>query len=331
MYHTRIDADRSSTGGAVSSLARIGALLLLLFLSGVVAATAAPSITLLSPNGGEMFHADSTITVRWIASGIEKDVEVEYSVDGGNRWRGIGRTSASAGSISWRINRTGTECYVRVSDRDGSTSDRSDAPFTIDENPLDLTILFAPNGGETWTEGEKQTIRWNAPEDVFGVTIELTTDHGITWREIGRGAATPGVFEWTVPHLSENPIAGARIRVTDSLEIDHSDMSDLFFTILPKPVVASVGTAPARAALLGIYPNPTAGRADLRWRQEVSAMITVRLFDAAGNLVRRIDAGSREAGEHRLDIAGSELPAGHYLCELNVGGAVAHHTLVITR
>ena len=79
-----------------------------IFILGLLAtlhAEASPSIRVLYPNGGEKFHTNETITIRWEAIGVDGEVEVEYS-DGG-QWRRVERTDAAAGSLSWTIRRTG--------------------------------------------------------------------------------------------------------------------------------------------------------------------------------------------------------------------------------
>ncbi len=54
-----------------------------------------PSVTIISPNGGEQLKIGETYTVRWRASGIPSDARVQFTVETGR-----GRLSLSAGVLS---------------------------------------------------------------------------------------------------------------------------------------------------------------------------------------------------------------------------------------
>lgn len=209
------------------------------------------SLQLLSPNGGEILTGDTVIDVRWMATGFDPkdDVEVEYTLDGGSRWRGIGKTEASAGTISWRVpNKPSEDVLVRVMSRDGNTSDQSDGLLSIIENPLDITLMISPNGGEVWTEGETHTIEWQAPLDAVDVTLELSVDFGFTWNELATVPAQSGSWQWDIPHLSDEEISAAVIKVTVTEAPDHFDQSDAPFTIRPLTVVK-------QPSITVLYPN----------------------------------------------------------------------------
>ena len=195
------------------------------------------SIRVMSPNGGERVTAGTPMEITWSATGFEADeeVEVEYSVDGGGQWRGIDRIEASRGRISWIVrNRPSESALVRVMSRDESVVDESDGYFTIEEDPLEMTILFTPNGGEEWHAGDTQTIAWQAPADAINVLLELSLDFGITWQEIGTRPATPGTMSYVVPHLSDQVITSAVVRVSLAEAPDHFDLSDAPFEVKPE-------------------------------------------------------------------------------------------------
>jgi hypothetical protein len=134
-----------------------------------------------------------------------------------------------------------------------------------------------------------------------------------------------------VPHLSDAMIASAMVRVSDLAESDENDRSDTLFSIMPK-LVAGVEEGPVTGvSLLGSYPNPAAGRAELRWQQGARGDVVIRLFDARGSLVRRIELGSREAGQQGAGLSLKDLPPGIYHCELNAGGLVSQCGVVVSR
>ena len=97
----------------------------------------APTVTILSPNGGEILSAESTQTLSWTAedpSGIGL-VEIYLSDDDGAHFFPVALGLPETGSFDWFVpNYPGALNRIRVSARDGAGnygSDESDAPFTI--------------------------------------------------------------------------------------------------------------------------------------------------------------------------------------------------------
>ena len=98
-----------------------------------------------SPNGGEVWLADSVREIRWTASGIYL-VRIDFSTDDGATWSAIADSvPAGAGSYPWTVPAVlSAACRVRVSDALFTPAgDESDAAFTLAESPL--TVL-SPNG-----------------------------------------------------------------------------------------------------------------------------------------------------------------------------------------
>ena len=92
----------------------------------------APTVTVTSPNGGESWAAGTVHAITWSSANVSS-VNLDYSVDGGSTWTAIATgVAASPASFSWTVpNSTTTTGRVRVSDAASSTSDVSDASFTI--------------------------------------------------------------------------------------------------------------------------------------------------------------------------------------------------------
>ncbi|MFC1694413.1 choice-of-anchor Q domain-containing protein, partial [Candidatus Latescibacterota bacterium] len=66
--------------------------------------------------------------------------------------------------------------------------------------PPFVTLTY-PQGGETWTYGEKKIIRWDSNID-DNVTIEYSVDNGDTWGEIAHTVpASDYKYDWEVPNI----------------------------------------------------------------------------------------------------------------------------------
>lgn len=92
-----------------------------------------PTLTLISPNGGESWEAGTSHSIQWDSSGSVGNVKIEYSVDNGSSWSIVSSSASNTGNYSWTVPAVeSTNCLVRISEAgDGSPSDTSDAVFTI--------------------------------------------------------------------------------------------------------------------------------------------------------------------------------------------------------
>lgn len=95
----------------------------------------------------------------------------------------------------------------------------------IDDN---ITVTY-PIGGESFTPGVVETLRWDAHGTAGGFAIEYSTDNGATWATAGTAAAGLRYFSWDVPaELTGKAI----IKVTRGAS---SDISDSTFSITRIP------------------------------------------------------------------------------------------------
>lgn len=99
----------------------------------VSALTKDPTLTVLSPKGGEKWAVGSARSVSWKTTGLMKTVRVSFSVDGGKTWRILSRAVKNTGVYAWKIpNSISGSCLVRVGEAvDGLPFDASDRTFSI--------------------------------------------------------------------------------------------------------------------------------------------------------------------------------------------------------
>jgi hypothetical protein len=99
----------------------------------------APTITVNSPNGGEEWRVGTPQEITWTWSGAVGNVNIEYSIDDGSGWFTIASNTANSGKHPWTIpDKVSSSCLVRVSETDGSPTDRSNAVFSIIPEGTDL-------------------------------------------------------------------------------------------------------------------------------------------------------------------------------------------------
>jgi lysophospholipase L1-like esterase len=145
-----------------------------------------PSITVNSPNGGEVFATGSSQTVSWTAENLTEDIIVSYSDDNGSSWSDIDTLANSETSLNWIVPEfPSTQYLVRVSS--WLASDVSDAVFDVQGVlPDNDTILIDFSSGSTnlspdpwnnltdWNVGAKVSQMKNSKNLQTTMGIEVT-------------------------------------------------------------------------------------------------------------------------------------------------------------
>lgn len=104
--------------------------------------TSASSLTVLIPNGGESWQANSVHNITWNATALDR-VEISYKTSPTGAWQRIVQNiPASPSSYAWTIpNTPTTQARVKIVDRtSGAVLDSSDAFFTI-QSPNSVSEL----------------------------------------------------------------------------------------------------------------------------------------------------------------------------------------------
>jgi beta-lactamase superfamily II metal-dependent hydrolase len=209
--------------------------------------TIPPTITLVSPDGGELWYSGDTNSIQWTASdniGIAS-YSVGYTSDNGTSWVTLrARTPGNPQSMPWIIpNITSNNCRVKVTvwdDLQNQAVDISDTTFRItyrDNQGPNVTIIL-PAGGEIWTAGSDRYIFWSASDTsgVDSVSLQYSIDAGLSWQVIFPYIHdSPGYYLWNVPD-SRSRQALVRAVSKDIYGNIGYGVSAGFFTIRKSPV-----------------------------------------------------------------------------------------------
>jgi photosystem II stability/assembly factor-like uncharacterized protein len=186
-----------------------------------------PSITILAPNGGEIFNSNVDTIISWNGNLISNLVKIEYSTNNGTSWNLVANNVPNTNFFQWLVpNTPSSNCRVRISDAQfPAVTDQSNTAFTITP-PTPTISLLSPNGLEQWGIGTNQTILWNS-NNIVNVKIEYSTDSGITWNIINPLVqANLGNYTWLVDAI---PSTNALIKVSDAANITVNDLSNNVF------------------------------------------------------------------------------------------------------
>jgi hypothetical protein len=208
-------------------------------------------IAVVSPDGGEIWPAGVKQTIGWTYTGSPGPyVKIEL-FKGGVLNKTLATNapigSGGSGSYLWTPPATqtpGTDYRIKVTSTTMSAcTDTSDGNFSITAPSLTVT---APNGGESWAAGTKQTIRWSYTGSPGSyVKIELYKAGALlsTIRATAAvGSGGSGSYLWTIP-ATQAAGADYKIKVTSTTMSTCTDMSNGNFSITAPALTV---TAPNR-------------------------------------------------------------------------------------
>lgn len=186
-----------------------------------------PTITVVSPNGGEAWVWNTTNTITWTATGTTGPFVIDINRAWPNgSWENI-TTVSGVNSYNWlTLGMLTIAARVRVSlQSDGAVNDQSNASFSIVQPTITLST---PNGGENFIPGETTVIRWARANLSGTVRVEINRTYpGGTWTSIN-SAVTPDSLVWTVDGPGSS---AARIRVISNVQSSVGDSSNANFNI----------------------------------------------------------------------------------------------------
>lgn len=143
-----------------------------------------PSLTLVSPNGGERWQIGTFQTIRWSSENISGDVKIEISFDDGATFTRLTAGTPNDGDELWFVTGSvSTQTLLRISSLNEPTiKDESDRLFEVFE------ILPGPkNLSATLTSSRNIYLQWqDKSTNETGFIIERKTGVSGVWGELAR-------------------------------------------------------------------------------------------------------------------------------------------------
>ena len=195
--------------------------------------TAAPKLTITSPNGGEVWRAGTMQSILWNSTNVDS-VKIEYSLNNGVTWQAIVNAVPSTGLYVWQVPMESSyQCRVKISDRTNKEIyDESDNPFTIA-----ILDLLKPIDGETLLSGSPYNIVWNSAS-IVNLKIEFSANDGNSWTTVAQNVnALIGSYAWTLP---SGNIQQGRIKISDMTKSAVYDMNESSFAVKQIIVIAPI-------------------------------------------------------------------------------------------
>jgi hypothetical protein len=243
-----------------------------------------PSITIIAPNGGELWPIGESRIIQWSWTDVIATVDIELSRDGGFTWEMLADDTANTGSFMWTV--TGPFVpynQIRILAQSEGVSDFSDAPFCIYQ-PLTWIAMPVMAGDCAMGEYDYLDINFNC---------------------VG---LSPGDYPANIVIAHNAPGDDVILPVTLHVLSGGTGAGDI----------------PAMLLLKGNYPNPFNPKTTIRFAIPSAKDVKLEIFDVNGRRVAMLLDGNMDAGEHHVvwdgrDNAGKVLPSGLYFYKLNTG------------
>ncbi|MBD3376267.1 T9SS type A sorting domain-containing protein [candidate division KSB1 bacterium] len=275
------------------------------------------SITLLIPNGEQVWTIEDLALITWESQNNSLPVNIDLSRDGGATWESLFESMPDSGQVYWTVSGpTSESCLVRVQTNDGQVMDMSDAFFSIAQ--AGSLTLMQPNGNETWLIHSWEQVSWSTENGSGAVRIDLSRDQGATWETLSDSIPDLGQFTWQV---TPEPSQTCLLAVTD-LGTGFSDTSNAVFSIdFETTVNRQESGIPSEFALLENYPNPFNPETQISFHLPKSSFIDLAVYNAIGQKIRTLSYGEQPAGRYQVmwdgrDDQGISQPSGIYFYQI---------------
>lgn len=196
-----------------------------------ITSTSNSTLKVTSPNGGEKWGTVSEKIITWNKTGSVSKVRISYSDDNGGRWLNIDTMANNTGSYRWILPdyNLNANYLVKVSEYGNDClSDESDATFSLIDEPN--TVITSPNGGERIFTSSIKKITWTRSfNNSSYVSLDYSTDAGVTWKKISAAEANHGFFDWVVPNTVSDKCL---IKISSYPTPTITDVSNAVFSIV---------------------------------------------------------------------------------------------------
>lgn len=288
-------------------------------------ATTQPSITVLSPNGGERWARGSSYNITWTSSGLTSADKIDIRmIRAGEGLPYIAMDiPASAGVYSWTIPNDfslGDNYIISINKSIAipqHVGDSSNFPFTIVAPTTQPSItVLSPNGGESYTAGQPFDIKWSSANVTGDVSVDVLSADLSRVLISTSLASNPGSYTFTSSASTQGGQYIARVRAVGA-----SDSSDSSFTITAP---ASTGGGGGGSGGGGGTVSSTTISSLSPTSGPIGASVTVsgNGFTPTGNKVKFGNSGSEYNPSYSLNSSDSKtvvfnVPGSNYYACLN--------------
>jgi hypothetical protein len=281
-----------------------------------------PQIVLTEPNGGEDWYSGHSQLITWIDN-ITENVKIEL-FKGGVFNSVIISSTFSDGSKDWDIPSdlpSGSDYRIKITSVDNSsTFGISDADFTITGGlPVELTSFKAT------ASLDRVSLNWQTATELnnYGFDIERQVNDN-EWASIGfvdgsGNRSSPKQYSF----IDTNPMGGSKFlyrlkQIDNDGKFEYSD-------------VVEVEIQPKQYTLYQNYPNPFNPATTIKFSLPEDVRVRIDIYNSLGELIADVINKVYEAGYHKVQFGGSNIPSGIYFYRIIAGEFIETKKMILMK
>lgn len=186
--------------------------------------------------------------------------------------------------------------------------DSNETPLTVTITgkkigcPCDVVILTAELSG--------------GPSGIYTYEWRVSQDGGINY---GGVESTTSTLQTDLP-CPDDGVFKVRLKVTDPNGVEVYKYANITASNNPPNgeecghgggIIGGGGNKVINSSIT-VYPNPTSGKTNLAFKKEVAGIVTIKISNLEGEIVRRVSIGYFEAGLSTVELPLEGLPTGFY-------------------
>jgi uncharacterized delta-60 repeat protein len=266
---------------------------------------------------------------------------IKYNSDGDTLWtrRYNGPANNQDGAYGCAVDSL-NNIYVVGFSNNGTTDDY-------------LIIKYNPDGDALWTR------RYDGPDSDYDYAESCAVDglgnlyvtgessNGVNWDCLTIKYNTDGDTLWTLryntPDNGDEAALDCAVDGQGNLYLTGAIYTDLtmytpidYLTIKYNTATGVTGkpelpTTVSKLRLEQNRPNPFSQHTTISYQLPSSGTASLKIYNAAGQLVKTFNMSQQQAGYHQVEWSGSNIPAGVYFYRLTAGNYQATKKLVVVR
>ncbi|HEY6438338.1 MAG TPA: T9SS type A sorting domain-containing protein, partial [Ignavibacteriaceae bacterium] len=175
--------------------------------------------------------------------------------------------------------------------------------------------MNTPNGGESWSMGSDNVIRWET-NIADSVRLDLLYGQQIIRNISDKTFGNPSAYNWQIP-TDLTADTAYKIIITSIIDPTIIDTSDASFSIIPPSGVEIINNdIPTDYNLLQNYPNPFNPSTRIRYSLPVESIATIKIYNSIGEKVLTLVDNYQSAGNYMVDWNAVQFASGIYFYSL---------------
>ncbi|MBT8387543.1 MAG: T9SS type A sorting domain-containing protein, partial [Ignavibacteria bacterium] len=189
--------------------------------------------------------------------------------------------------------------------------------------------MAAPNGGEVWSMGTEEIIRWET-NITDSVRLDLLYGQQID-RVIDTTFGNPSAYAWLIP-TDLTVDTSYKVIITSIADPSIIDTSDASFSITPpSDIETDNDEIPDDYNLSQNYPNPFNPSTIIKFQLPVSSRVSLKIYDALSNEVETLIHEELGSGSYNVEFNATNYASGIYFYRLIAGDFVQTKKMILMK